>query len=87
MNKDNLGSILDDQVAAEGEREGVVAVTKLARRCFNMNGEKRPNMKEVGTELENVRMAQMGSTVDTRLQEDSKNFFFPPQTTLLHSLF
>ncbi|PIN15446.1 Serine/threonine protein kinase [Handroanthus impetiginosus] len=72
MNEDNLDSILDDRVAAEGEREGVVAVAKLARRCLNLNGRKRPNMKEVAMELENVRIGQMGSTVDTRLQQDSK---------------
>ncbi|PIN20961.1 Serine/threonine protein kinase [Handroanthus impetiginosus] len=72
VNEDNLDSILDDQVATEGEREGIVSVAKLARRCLNLNGKKRPNMKEVAMELENIRMAQMGSIVDTRLQEDSK---------------
>ncbi|PIN15444.1 Serine/threonine protein kinase [Handroanthus impetiginosus] len=72
MDEDNLDSILDDQVATEGERGGVVVVAKLARRCLNLNGKKRPNMKEVAMELENVRMAQMGSIVDTRLHEDSK---------------
>ncbi|PIM98182.1 Serine/threonine protein kinase [Handroanthus impetiginosus] len=72
MNEDNLDSILDARVAAEGEKEGVVAVAKLANRCLNFNGKERPNMKEVAMELENLRMAQMGSTVDTRLQEDSE---------------
>ncbi|KAI3455468.1 hypothetical protein Pfo_012131 [Paulownia fortunei] len=71
MNENNLDSILDNQVSAQGEKEGVLAVAKLAKRCLNLNGKKRPNMKEVAMELETVRMAQMGSTAHTKLSEDS----------------
>ncbi|KAK6148828.1 hypothetical protein DH2020_016353 [Rehmannia glutinosa] len=69
----NLETILDRQVlSAQGEKEGVLAVAKLAKRCLNLNGKKRPNMKEVSMELEALRMAQIGSsTARAELQEDS----------------
>ncbi|KAK6125067.1 hypothetical protein DH2020_041183 [Rehmannia glutinosa] len=69
----NLEMILDRHVlSAQGEKEGVLAVAKLAKRCLNLNGKKRPNMKEVSMELEALRMAQLGSsTARAELQEDS----------------
>ncbi|KAH6832463.1 hypothetical protein C2S53_006918 [Perilla frutescens var. hirtella] len=69
MNENKLDSILDDQVSGQGERECVVAVAKLAKRSLNLNGKKRPTMKEVAMELESLRFSQMG----TRLTQDSSS--------------
>ncbi|KAH6832462.1 hypothetical protein C2S53_006917 [Perilla frutescens var. hirtella] len=71
MDENNLDSILDNQVSARDEKEGVVAVARLAQRCLDLNGKNRPYMKEVAMELESVRIAQMGSAAHKKLPEDS----------------
>ncbi|EYU21428.1 hypothetical protein MIMGU_mgv1a024044mg, partial [Erythranthe guttata] len=73
MDENALDSILDDQVL-RGESGGVLAVAKLAERCLDLNGKKRPYMKEVGVELESVRMARMGSNVGAKLVEENYSF-------------
>ncbi|EYU21491.1 hypothetical protein MIMGU_mgv1a017663mg [Erythranthe guttata] len=50
MDENTLDSILDDQVL-RGESGGVVAVAKLPKRCLDLNGKKRPYIKEVAVEL------------------------------------
>ncbi|KAK6125019.1 hypothetical protein DH2020_041293 [Rehmannia glutinosa] len=68
----NVNGTFGQVLSAQGEKEGVLAVAKLAKRCLNLNGKKRPNMKEVSMELEALRMAQLGSsTARAELQEDS----------------
>ncbi|KAL7099934.1 hypothetical protein ACP275_09G117800 [Erythranthe tilingii] len=73
IDENTLDSILDDQVL-KGESGGVLAVAKLAKRCLDLNGKKRPYMKEVAVELESVRMAQMGSSVGAKLAEEDYSF-------------
>ncbi|CAA3003899.1 wall-associated receptor kinase-like 8 [Olea europaea subsp. europaea] len=58
MEADNLETILDSQVLEQGKREELIAVAKLAQRCLNLNGKKRPLMKEVATELEIIKISQ-----------------------------
>ncbi|KAL2482335.1 Wall-associated receptor kinase-like 9 [Forsythia ovata] len=61
--------ILDPQVLEQGKREELTIVAKLAQRCLNLNGKKRPTMKEVAMELEIVRMTQTHSTArETKYQ-------------------
>ncbi|KAL2465125.1 Wall-associated receptor kinase-like 22 [Abeliophyllum distichum] len=62
MEAENLEKILDPQVLEQGKREELTIVAKLAQRCLNLNGKKRPTMKEVALELEIVRMSQTHST-------------------------
>ncbi|KAL2465127.1 Wall-associated receptor kinase-like 10 [Abeliophyllum distichum] len=62
MEAENLEKILDPQVLEQGKREELTIVAKLAQRCLNLNGKKRPTMKEVAMELEIVRMSQTHST-------------------------
>ncbi|XP_042494376.1 wall-associated receptor kinase 5-like [Macadamia integrifolia] len=52
----NLFQILDYHVVNEGDREQLVAVAELARRCLKVKGEDRPTMKEVAMELDSLRM-------------------------------
>ncbi|XP_019155924.1 PREDICTED: wall-associated receptor kinase-like 9 [Ipomoea nil] len=47
--------ILDREVSKQGKREDVMAIALLAQRCLNLNGKKRPTMKEVAAELDVIR--------------------------------
>ncbi|KAL6206486.1 hypothetical protein ACLB2K_023734 [Fragaria x ananassa] len=57
MEQNRLFDILDAQVMKDGRKEEIIAVANLAQRCLNLNGRKRPTMKEVAAELEGVRLA------------------------------
>lgn len=50
-----LFDIIDKRVTKEGEKEHIIAVANLAYRCLELNGRKRPTMKEVTLELEGIR--------------------------------
>ncbi|KAI3893263.1 hypothetical protein MKX03_019098 [Papaver bracteatum] len=55
MKGNNVLHVLGTRVVAEGNREQVLAVAKLAKRCLSLKSEDRPTMKEVATELESLR--------------------------------
>ena len=44
-----------DSRVLDGPKEQLLAVAKLSKRCLNLNGNMRPTMKEVATELEGIR--------------------------------
>lgn len=50
-----LFEILEKVVVYEGEKEEILAVAKLAKRCLKINARKRPSMKEVAAELDQLR--------------------------------
>jgi serine/threonine protein kinase len=50
-----LFDIVDERVTKEGDKEHVIAVANLAYRCLELNGRKRPTMKEVMLQLEAIR--------------------------------
>ncbi|KAL8162095.1 hypothetical protein V2J09_013584, partial [Rumex salicifolius] len=50
-----LHDILDPRIVDEAKEEEALAVSNLATRCLNMNGKKRPTMKEVTMILESIR--------------------------------
>ncbi|KAK3405201.1 hypothetical protein EUGRSUZ_K01459 [Eucalyptus grandis] len=52
MEENHLFDIVDAQVLKEGKKEEIASVANLAKRCLNLNGRKRPAMKEVAMELE-----------------------------------
>ncbi|KAL0415199.1 UNVERIFIED_CONTAM: Wall-associated receptor kinase-like 8 [Sesamum latifolium] len=59
MEENSVGEILDAQVLKQcNESDEVVAVARLAQRCLNLNGKKRPTMREVAIELELFRFSQ-----------------------------
>ena len=47
--------IIDERVTREGEKNHFMEVVNLARRCLELNGKKRPTMREVTLELEGIR--------------------------------
>ncbi|KAL0424672.1 UNVERIFIED_CONTAM: Wall-associated receptor kinase-like 1 [Sesamum radiatum] len=63
MEEDHLFDILDPRVLKECRREQVAAIAELARRCLDLNGKKRPTMKEVAVELEGIQQLKEGSVV------------------------
>ncbi|KAK3005618.1 hypothetical protein RJ639_015895 [Escallonia herrerae] len=54
MEDNCLHDILDERAAKEGTKEQITRVANLAKRCLNLNGRKRPTMREVAMELEGL---------------------------------
>ncbi|KAL5097734.1 hypothetical protein RYX36_002061 [Vicia faba] len=50
-----LFDIIDKRVIEGGEKEHIISVANLAYRCLEINGRKRPTMKEVTLDLEGTR--------------------------------
>ncbi|KAK7246179.1 hypothetical protein RIF29_41039 [Crotalaria pallida] len=55
MEENNLFDIIDKRVATEAEKEHIIGVANLAYACLELNGRKRPTMREVTMELERIR--------------------------------
>ncbi|KAJ1414373.1 Serine-threonine/tyrosine-protein kinase, catalytic domain [Sesbania bispinosa] len=55
MEENRLFDIIDERVTKEGEKEHVITIANLACRCLELNGKKRPAMKEVTLQLEGIR--------------------------------
>ncbi|GFS40802.1 wall-associated kinase family protein [Actinidia rufa] len=47
MEENRLFDILDSRVRKEGGKEEILAVANLANRCLDLNGKKRPTMREI----------------------------------------
>ncbi|XP_059654841.1 wall-associated receptor kinase-like 8 [Cornus florida] len=69
MKENRLFDILDARVVKEGGKEEIMRVANLAKRCLNLNGRKRPTMKEVATELEAIRMPHGASNIQQNYEE------------------
>ncbi|KAK9204569.1 hypothetical protein WN943_014831 [Citrus x changshan-huyou] len=63
MKENRLFDVLDAQVLKEAKEEEIITVAMLAKRCLNLNGRKRPTMKEVAFELGGIR-AQKCEDID-----------------------
>ncbi|KAH0696745.1 hypothetical protein KY290_014142 [Solanum tuberosum] len=64
-----LDTIIYTKISQEGRKEDIMAAANIAYRCMNLNGKKRPTMKEVTTALEAIR-SQMPSAAVTNFQLD-----------------
>ncbi|CAL5346688.1 unnamed protein product [Camellia sinensis] len=73
IEENHLLEILDPQILKEDRREEMIDVAHLARRCLNLNGKKRPTMKDVSVELEGIRMSQGGPTIHQHYEEVEYN--------------
>ncbi|PPS12690.1 hypothetical protein GOBAR_AA07942 [Gossypium barbadense] len=58
MEENHLLDIVDVEIGKDGQKDEVVAVAELAKRCLNIDGRYRPTMKEVAMELERFRTRQ-----------------------------
>uniref|UniRef100_M4DFT8 Protein kinase domain-containing protein n=1 Tax=Brassica campestris TaxID=3711 RepID=M4DFT8_BRACM len=61
VKEDKLVNIIDPRIRDDCKLEQVMAAAVLARRCLNLNGKKRPSMREVSMELERIRSPTGGS--------------------------
>ncbi|CAL5372256.1 unnamed protein product [Camellia sinensis] len=73
MEENCLLEILDPRILKDGRIEEMIAVAHLAKRCLNLNGKKRPTMKDVTVELEGIRMSQGSSTIHQHYEEVEYN--------------
>ncbi|KAK7331311.1 hypothetical protein VNO77_25533 [Canavalia gladiata] len=69
MEKNCLFDIIDKKVMKEGEKQHIIAVANLAYRCLELNGRKRPTMKEVTLELEAIWKLEKMSATEENLEE------------------
>jgi serine/threonine protein kinase len=69
MEENNLFDIVDSRVLKEGKKEEIIAIANLVKRCLNLNGKKRPTMKEVAKELEAVQMLQKAPKLQQNYEE------------------
>ncbi|XP_012457444.1 wall-associated receptor kinase-like 8 [Gossypium raimondii] len=71
MQENSLSDILDSKVANDGPEKEIIAVAKLAKRCLNLNGKKRPTMKQVAMELELIKASEEGNAIEESGDEES----------------
>ncbi|KAK5802298.1 hypothetical protein PVK06_029884 [Gossypium arboreum] len=55
VQENSLFNILDPIVVKVGPVQEIIVVALLAKRCLNLNGKKRPTMKQVAMELELIK--------------------------------
>ncbi|KAB1199800.1 putative wall-associated receptor kinase-like 13 [Morella rubra] len=74
MEENNLLNIIDNRVLEDGEKEEIIVVANLTRRCLNVSGRERPTMKEVATELEAVQVLRKATNhrLCNNVDEDAK---------------
>ncbi|KAK8571566.1 hypothetical protein V6N12_027648 [Hibiscus sabdariffa] len=85
--ENSLLDIIDPLIKNGGPGTDIVAVAKLAKRCLNLNGKKRPTMKEVAMELEQIRSSEGANAVEQNADEDSDiDDMFEPSGTASCSL-
>ncbi|PRQ20240.1 putative protein kinase RLK-Pelle-WAK family [Rosa chinensis] len=69
MQENRLFDIVDEQVSKEGSKKDIRIVANLAEKCLDLNGRKRPTMREVTTELEVIQMSKTTSIIE-QIYED-----------------
>ncbi|KAL8509415.1 hypothetical protein ACS0TY_016572 [Phlomoides rotata] len=74
MEENNLSDILDPEILKESQMEEIVDVAKLARRCLNLTGKRRPTMKEVVAGLMGIQMKKGASTSSNNLEDMGFSF-------------
>ncbi|KAI3953306.1 hypothetical protein MKX01_042301 [Papaver californicum] len=62
VNGNDMLRVLETRVATKGNREQVLAVGELAKRCLSPKGGERPTMKQVSMQLEGLRKVESSST-------------------------
>ncbi|KAB2064435.1 hypothetical protein ES319_A09G018800v1 [Gossypium barbadense] len=71
MQENSLFNILDPMLEKDGPEQEIIVVALLAKRCLNLNGKKRPTMKQVAMELESIN-ASGGNVIEDHGDEESE---------------
>ncbi|KAL8096277.1 hypothetical protein AgCh_037294 [Apium graveolens] len=69
MEENRLLDIIDSRIINEGKKEEMIAFADIAYRCLNLNGRKRPTMRQVVAELESIRYTQESPTAQPNYEE------------------
>ncbi|KAL8102559.1 hypothetical protein AgCh_027174 [Apium graveolens] len=69
MEENRLLDIIDSRISNEGKKEEMIAFANIAYRCLNLNGRKRPAMKQVLAELESIRNAHESPCAQQNYEE------------------
>ncbi|KAM7478125.1 hypothetical protein LguiA_026338 [Lonicera macranthoides] len=69
MEENRIFDIIDKRVKNKSLKKEITRVANIARRCLDLNGRKRPTMKEVVVELESIRMSNGTSTIQQHYEE------------------
>ena len=69
MEENNLFDIIDARVMKDAKQEEIIAIANLAKMCLNLEGKKRPTMKEVVMQLEAVQTLQKTPNVQQNYKE------------------
>ncbi|XP_031285912.1 putative wall-associated receptor kinase-like 11 [Pistacia vera] len=69
MKEKRLFEILDARALKDGREQEIMAFANLTRRCLNLNGRRRPTMREVATELAGIRTSNRGSILKENCEE------------------
>ncbi|CAH8384117.1 unnamed protein product [Eruca vesicaria subsp. sativa] len=72
MKEKRLSDIIDARIKEDCKPEQVMAVANLALVCLSSKGKKRPNMREVFTELERICTSPADSQVQIHVDEEDE---------------
>lgn len=69
--ENRVADIIDPRIKDDCKLEQVMASAQLARKCLNLNGKKRPSMREVSMELERIRSPNGDSQSHVQIVENN----------------
>lgn len=72
MENSSMLDIVDSQVLQEAPKEELVTIANLAKRCLNLDGKRRPIMKEVLLEIETVLSRNLPKMHEPRRPESEQ---------------
>ncbi|XP_073137954.1 wall-associated receptor kinase-like 10 [Henckelia pumila] len=72
MEEDHLFDILDALVLKEGKKEQILAMAELASKCLQLQGKKRPTMKEIAAKLEAIQNLTEGTLLQHDVEENEQ---------------
>uniref|UniRef100_M4E5H2 Protein kinase domain-containing protein n=1 Tax=Brassica campestris TaxID=3711 RepID=M4E5H2_BRACM len=72
MKENRLSDIVDARIKDDCKPEQVMAVANLALKCLSWKGKKRPNMRQVYTELERICTSPEGLQMQTRSMKKAR---------------
>ncbi|KAK1400871.1 wall-associated receptor kinase-like 2 [Heracleum sosnowskyi] len=75
MKENRIFDILDPRIAKEGKREEITTFSNIAYRCLNLNGRKRPTMKQITAELESINLSNRLPNAEEYYVKDLKTYF------------
>jgi len=78
VEKNCVFDIIDETVMKEAEKNHIMEVINLASRCLELNGKRRPTMKEVTLELEGIRKLGGKSNAEERHNELERSTDYQP---------